>query len=62
MYTYHKNLTHKTFNTEQVIQWRLIFIEYSPESIYIQGSKNIAADAFSRLDIVDTRNSVKNNI
>ena len=21
VYTYHKNLTYKTFNTEQVIQW-----------------------------------------
>ena len=30
--------------------------------IHIQGSKNIAADALSRLDIVDTPNPVKNNI
>ena len=43
------------------MQWRLILEEYSPELIYIQGSKNIAADALSRLDIVDTPNPVKNN-
>ena len=33
---------------------------YSPELIYIKGSKNIATDALSRLDIVDTPNPVKN--
>ena len=62
VYTDHKNLTYKTFNTERVMRWRLILEEYSPELIYIQGSKNIAADALSRLDIVDTTNPVKNNI
>ena len=62
VYTDHKNLTYKTFNTERVMRWRLILEEYSPELIYIQGSKNIAADALSRLDIVDTPNPVKNNI
>ena len=53
---------YKTFNTEQVMRWRLILEEYSPELIYIQGSKNSAADALSRLDIVDTPNPVNNNI
>ena len=38
--------------------WRI----YSPELIYIQGSKNIESYALSRLDIVDTPNTVKNNI
>ena len=61
-YTDHKNLTYKSFNTEQVMQWGHILEEYSPELIYIQSSKNIAADALSRLDIVDTPNPVKNNI
>ena len=44
--------------------WRLILEEYSnsPELIYIQGSKNITADAVSRLDIVNTPNTVENNI
>ena len=30
--------------------------------IYIQGSKNVTADALSRLDIADTPNPFKNNI
>ena len=59
-YTDHKNLTYKIFNLDQVIQWRLILEEYSPELIYIQDSKNIAAHILSRLDIVDTRNPIKN--
>ena len=61
-YTDHKRLIYKTFNTEQAMQWRLIFEEYSPELIYIQGFKNVAADALSRLDTLDNSNPVPNNI
>ena len=45
--------------------WQLILEEYSPELIYIKGSKNVVADALSRLDKIDilnkTRNSYNNN-
>ena len=44
------------------MQWILILEEYSPELIYIQGSKNITADILSRENIVDTPNPVKNHI
>ena len=44
------------------MRWRLILEEYNPEIIYIQGSKNIVADALSRLDIVDTKNLIKPNM
>ena len=44
------------------MRWRLILEEYNPELIYIQGSKNVAADALSGLDIVDTNNSSKPNM
>ena len=44
------------------MRWRLILEEYNPELIYIQGSKNIAADTLSRLDIGDTHNPIKPNI
>ena len=48
VYTDHKNLTYKTFNTERVMKWRLILEEYKPELIYyIQGSKNIGSGAFN---------------
>ena len=63
-YTDHKNLTYKhlTFNVELIMWWSIIFKEYSPVLIYIQGSKNIATNAKNRLDIVDPPNSDKNNI
>ena len=57
VYIDHRNLTYKTFDTEQVMPE-----EYSPELIYIQGSKNIAVGALSRLDKVDTPNPVQNNM
>jgi hypothetical protein len=51
VFTDHKNLTHKNFNTERVMRWRLILEEFGPELNYIKGEKNIVADALSRLQI-----------
>ena len=56
VYTEHKNLTYKSFNTERVMRWRLIREEFSPELIYSKTSKNIVADALSRLDKIDYLN------
>ena len=47
------------FNTKRVMRWRLIPEEYSPEVIYIEGSKNVVVDALSRLDLVNTSSPVK---
>ena len=44
------------------MQWILNLDGYSPELIYIQGSKKITLGALSRLDIVDTPNPVTDNI
>ena len=51
VYTDHKNLTYKNFNTEHVMRWRLVLEEYGPELIYIKGESNIIADALSRIDL-----------
>ena len=51
--TDHKNLTYKNFNTDRVIRWRLIIEEYGPNLKYIEGPKNIVADALSRLGLKD---------
>ena len=48
IYTDHKNLTCKNFNTDRVLRWRLILEEYGPYIEYIKVEKNIAADALSR--------------
>ena len=44
------------------MRWRLIIEEHNPELIYIQGSKNIAADTLSRSDILDINNPIKPNM
>ncbi len=51
VYTDHKNLTFKQFNTERVMRWRLLLEEYGPEFEYIKGENNVVADALSRLDM-----------
>ena len=43
------------------MRWRLILEEFSPELIYVKGSKNIIAHALSRLDKIDNLHSENNN-
>ena len=54
VYTDHKNLTYKNFNTERVMRWRLVLKEYGPKLEYIKGESNVVADALSRLEMQDT--------
>ena len=51
IYTDHKNLTFKNFNTERVMHWQLFLEEFEPNLIYIQYTKNVVADALSWLDL-----------
>lgn len=37
VWTDHKNLTYKTFNTERVMRWRMIAEQYGAELCYIEG-------------------------
>ena len=55
VYTDHKNLTYKPFNTERVMRWRLILEEFGPELKDIKGENNVVADALSRLKISDNQ-------
>ena len=48
--TDHKNLTHKTFNTERVMRWRLMIEEHHPDTRHIKGPCNVVADSLSRLE------------
>jgi hypothetical protein len=53
VYTDHKNLVYKHFNTERVMRWRLIIEEFGPELKYIKGEHNIVADTLSRLGMTE---------
>ena len=55
VYTDHKNLTYKGFNTECVMCWRLILEEFGPELKYIKGENDVVADTLSRLEMSDNQ-------
>ena len=50
VYTDHKNLTYKMFNTDRVMRWCLILEEFEPELKYIKVENNVIADALYRLE------------
>ena len=54
VHTDHKNLTYAKFNSDRVMRWRLYIEEYTPDLQYIPGTKNVVADALSRLEIDET--------
>jgi hypothetical protein len=58
VHTDHQNLTYKNFNTECVMQWRLIIEEFGPTMEYIKGPKNIVADTLSRLEMTSDTESL----
>jgi hypothetical protein len=53
VFTDHKNLVYKTFNTERVMRWRLIIEEFGPKLTYIKGVNNVVADALSRMKMTE---------
>ena len=54
VFTDHKNLTYKQFNTERVMRWRLLLEEFGPKLTYIKGTNNIVADYLSRMNIQES--------
>jgi hypothetical protein len=54
VHTDHENLTYKHFNSDRVMRWRLYIEECSPDLRYIKRTKNVAADALSRLGILNS--------
>ena len=53
IYTDHKNLTFENLTTQRNLRWRCFVEEYSPTIKYIEGPKNVVADALSRVPRVD---------
>ena len=56
VYTDHRNLTYKNFNTDRVMRWRLAIEEYGPELIYIKGETNVVVNVFSHLATIENNN------
>jgi transposase InsO family protein len=50
VHTDHKNLLYQKMATDRVIRWRLLIEEYGATFEHVSGTKNIVADALSRLD------------
>jgi hypothetical protein len=50
VHTDHKNLLYQKMATDRVIRWRLLLEEYGATFEHVKGTKNIVADALSRLD------------
>ena len=59
VYTDHKNLTYKNFNTEHIMQWCLLIEEFGPIIEYIKGPKNVVANPLSRLDLISSPSNVQ---
>ena len=59
VYTDHKNLTYKNFNTECIMRWQLLIEEFGPIIECIKGPKNIVADVLSRLDLISLPSNVQ---
>ena len=54
IYTDHKNLTYDLtcYQTQRVLQWRLLIEEFSPQIHNIKGKSNVLADCLSRVPTV----------
>ena len=57
VYTDHKNLTYHNsdYSSDRVLRQRLLIEEYGAELVYVQGHKNVVADALSRLPIQESQ-------
>ena len=47
VYTDHKNITYKCFNTERLMYWSLILEEFGPELKYTKGENNVEVESLS---------------
>ena len=51
VHTDHLNLLYDKMATARLSRWRMLLEEFGPKVEYVQGHKNVVADALSRLDL-----------
>ena len=59
VHTDHLNLLYNKLPSQRMTRWRLLLEEYNPKVVHIAGVDNDAADALSRLDILDKANDAR---
>ena len=59
VHTDHLNLLYNKLPSQRMTRWRLLLEEYNPKVVHIAGIDNDAADALSRLDILDKANDAR---
>ena len=60
VYTDYKNLKFKTLNNRRVLNWRLTLEDFNASYIYVEGKKNVLADAFLHLPRIEGKSSAPN--
>ena len=57
----HSNLLCKKLASGRLIRWRMLLEEFGPEFVHMKGTKNVVADALSRLDMKPNPRDVIND-
>ena len=61
VHTYHKNLIYPNGTSLRVKRWKLLLSEHRLTMAYIKGEKNIGADAFLRMQFVNSEGTSIND-
>jgi hypothetical protein len=61
VYTDRKNNTFQTVHTQRVLRWRLLLEDYGVKLQYMKGENNHIADAFSRLPMKESNQTMNDS-
>ena len=58
VHTDHLNLLYKKLASARLVRWRMLLEEFGPQFKFINGVKNVVADAMSRLDLTEKHHDI----